>query len=77
MRRTQVYLSEEQYRWLKREAGRRGSIASVLRDLIDRARNRSQNLAKDPLARYLLEEPPARGKAETSVSTLDEDIYRS
>jgi len=74
-RRTQLYLEEDQYRWLKQQAGRKGSIASVVRDLIDRARNRPRDPARDPLVRYLLDEPPARGKTRSSVETLDRDLY--
>lgn len=75
MRRTQLYLDEDQYRWLKREAGRDGSIAGVVRDLIDRARKRRPDTSDDPLIRHLLEDPPAKGRRRTSVTTIDEDLY--
>lgn len=74
-RRTQLYLDEDQYRWLKREAGHRGSIASVVRDLIDRARSRHSRLEDDPFFKYLFEAPPAEGHRRTSVKTIDEDLY--
>lgn len=74
-RRTQLYLEEDQYRWLKQRAGR-GSIAGVVRDLIDHAREARPNLSGDPLIRYLLDEPAA-GIRPTSVTTLDEDLYGS
>jgi hypothetical protein len=73
-RRTQLYLDEEQYRWLKRQAGK-GSIAGVVRTLIDRARARPTDETADPLIKYLLEEVPSAGSRKSSVSTLDEDVY--
>lgn len=73
-RRTQLYLEEDQYRWLKRQAGR-GAMADVVRRLIDEARGRTSPSKGDPFIRYLLEEPPGRGGRTTSVATLDEDVY--
>lgn len=74
-RRTQLYLDEDQHRWLRQRAGRTGSIAEVVRGLIDSARAERPDPRHDPLIEYLLEEPPARGKRRTSVSTLDDDLY--
>lgn len=34
-RKTQIYIKEEQYRYLVREAKKTGSIAGVVRNLID------------------------------------------
>lgn len=73
--RTQLYLDEAQYAWLKRRAGRGGSIAGVVRELVDRARSERVNDAGDPLLQHLLEEPAGEGAAETSVQTLDHDLY--
>jgi hypothetical protein len=73
--RTQLYLDEDQYRWLKQRAGRDGSIAGIVRDLIDAARARRPNPARDPLIRYLTEEPAPAGRAPSSVETLDRDLY--
>jgi len=73
--RTQLYLDEGQYRWLKLRAGEAGSIAAAVRELIDAERARGLDPASDPLLRYLVEEAPARGPKQTSVSTLDRDIY--
>jgi hypothetical protein len=73
--RTQLYLDNDQYRWLKQRAGRTGSIAGVVRELIDSARVRRPDMSGDPLLSYLLEESPADGRAVTSVTTLDEDVY--
>ena len=47
--RTQLYLDDSQYRWLKQQAGERGSIAAVVRDLIETARSNRPSTADDPL----------------------------
>jgi hypothetical protein len=73
--RTQLYLDEAQYRWLKQRAGRSGSIAAVVRELIDAERARRLDPVADPLLSYLLDERPGRGVEGTSVSTLDRDLY--
>jgi hypothetical protein len=73
--RTQLYLNEGQYRWLKQRAGGAGSIAAVVRELIDAERSRLADPAGDPLLRFLVEESPGRGSEETSVTTLDRDLY--
>jgi hypothetical protein len=73
--RTQLYLDDSQYRWLKQQAGERGSIAAVVRDLIETARSNRPSTADDPLVRYLLDRPPGEGDGTSSVSTLDRDLY--
>jgi hypothetical protein len=73
--RTQLYLDEGQYRWLKQRAGDAGSIAAVVRDLIDAERARGLDPDADPLLSYLVDEAPGEGQKKTSVSTLDRDIY--
>jgi hypothetical protein len=73
--RTQLYLDEAQYRWLRQRAGESGSIAAVVRELIDAERARRTDPAADPLLRYLVEDAPAQGSKATSVSTLDRDLY--
>lgn len=73
--RTQLYLDQAQYRWLKQRAGERGSIAEVVRDLIDGARLRRPSAARDPLIRYLSEDEPADGGTPSTVETLDRDLY--
>jgi hypothetical protein len=75
MRRTQLYLEDAQYRWLKAQAGRRGSIAGVVRGLIDAARTRQPDVSGDPLIRHLLADPAAKGKKQTTVQTLDREVY--
>jgi len=73
--RTQLYLDEGQYRWLRQRAGKSGSIAAAVRELIDAERARLADPAADPLLRFLVDESPGRGRKETSVDTLDRDIY--
>lgn len=73
--RTQLYLDEGQYRWLRQRAGKAGSIAAVVRELIEAERARLADPAGDPLLRFLAEDPPGRGREGTSVSTLDADVY--
>ena len=73
--RTQLYLEDDQYRWLQRSAGAKGSIAGVVRDLIDSARSRRPTSAADPLVDYLLNEEPGDSGAQSTVQDLDRDIY--
>jgi hypothetical protein len=73
--RTQLYPDESQYRWLKQQAGSRGSIAAVVRDLIENARARRSSPLSDPLLRYLSDEPAAAGETPSTVDTLDRDLY--
>jgi len=73
--RTQLYLDEGQYRWLKQRAGEAGSIAAVVRGLIDAERARGLDAGADPLLSYLVDEEPGRGREGSSVSTLDRDLY--
>lgn len=73
--RTQLYLDEGQYRWLKQRAGEAGSIAAVVRELIDGERSRGLDPSADPLLSYLVDEAPGKGRAGTSVSSLDRDLY--
>jgi hypothetical protein len=73
--RTQLYLDESQYRWLKQQAGNRGSIAAVVRGLIENARTTRSDPLRDPLLRYLSEEPAPVSKRPSTVETLDRDLY--
>lgn len=75
--RTQLYLDEGQYRWLKQRAGKAGSIAAVVRELVDAERARLADPGGDPLLRFLVEESPGHGREGTSVTTLDRDLYGS
>jgi hypothetical protein len=75
--RTQLYLDDGQYRWLRRRAGKAGSIAAVVRELIEAERTRLADPGSDPLLRFLVDEAPGRGREGTSVNTLDHDVYGS
>jgi len=75
--RTQLYLDDGQYRWLRRRAGKAGSIAAVVRELIEAERARLADPGADPLLRFLVDEAPGRGREDTSVTTLDHDLYGS
>jgi hypothetical protein len=70
--RTQLYLDAAQYRWLRQRAGQRGSIAAVVRELIDAARR--PDAYGDPLIRFLAEDPPAEGRVPSTVDDLDRDL---
>lgn len=76
--RTQLYLDDAQYRWLRQQAGTSGSLAGVVRKLIDDVRLRRHDQGEDPLIRFLLEDS---GSAESpaspasTVETLDADLY--
>lgn len=73
--RTQIFLTDEQYRWLSVQAGHAGSIAAVVRDWIDSEMEPGPDLRDDPAIRFLLSEPePATGVA-SSVTTIDQDLY--
>ncbi len=74
--RTQLYLDEGQYRWLKQRAGDAGSIAAVVRGLIDAERARVVDRGADPLLSYLVDEAPGKGR-KGSVADLDADLYGS
>ena len=73
--RTQLYLDDAQHRWLRQRAGKSGSIAAVVRELIDAERARGVDPAVDPLLSYLVGEAPGKGREGTSVSSLDRDLY--
>jgi predicted CopG family antitoxin len=70
--RTQLHLDEDQYRWLKRQAGG-GSMAEVVRALIDEARSAGPTL-EDAFLRWLFEEPAEAGTV-SGADTIDEDVY--
>lgn len=73
--RTQLYLDDAQHRWLRQRAGKSGSIAAVVRELIDAERARRPDPVADPLLSYLVADAPGRGREASSVTTLDRDLY--
>lgn len=59
MRKLQLYVTEEQYRFVKQRAGE-GSMAQVVRDLIDAAALPADPRT-DPFYRHLTEDRPGSG----------------
>lgn len=70
--RLQLYLEPEQYQFLVREAKREGSVAGVVRNLIDE-KLRAKKLADDPIGR--LGSLAASGAPEDLSSRHDEYLY--
>ena len=76
--RTQLLLTDEQYRWLKVRAGTAGSIAAVVRDWIDSELEPGPDLRDDPAIRYLLEGPHSYDgdtPARDEMSETDQLLY--
>jgi hypothetical protein len=73
--RTQLFLTDEQYRWLKVKAGSTGSIAAVVRDWIESEMEPGPDLRDDPFIRFLLGEPEPATGVPSSVTTIDQDLY--
>ena len=73
-RKVQLYLTEEQYRLVKQRAGERGSIAQVVRDLIDAA-GRPDDPTRDPFYRHVMSEKPGSGRRYTAEGAK-RDLYR-
>jgi len=61
MKRTQIYLSEQQHEFLRRIAyEQRKSISQVIRDLIDQLRKKSTDLGTKTIKRTAPEKAPTR-----------------
>lgn len=60
-RKLQLYITEEQYQLLKQRAGRRGSLAQAVRDLID-ASGGPRDVEGDSFYRHLMRPGPGSGK---------------
>lgn len=74
MRKLQLYVTEEQYRLMKQRAGEGGSIAQVVRDLIDEAGQPSAPMG-DPFYRHLLS--PKEGSGRTyAAEEAKRDLYK-
>ncbi len=62
MKRTQIYLSEEQHELLRRVAfEQRKSISQVIRDMVDQASQKSKNLGKSAVSSVLQGSTQANG----------------
>jgi len=73
-RKVQLYLTEEQYRFLKQRAGERGSLAAVVRELIDAA-DRPADPTTDPFYRHLVSPRKGSGRAYAAEKAKRE-LYR-
>jgi hypothetical protein len=73
--RTQIFLTDEQHRWLKIKAGNAGSIAAVVRDWIDSEMEPGPDLRNDPAIGFLLGPPEAATGKPSTVTTIDQDLY--
>lgn len=73
--RTQIFLTDEQYRWLKVRAGSVGSLAAAVRELIDAEMEPGPDLRDDPAIRFMLSEPEPATGVPSSVTTIDQDLY--
>jgi hypothetical protein len=75
MRKLQLYVTERQYRLLKQRAGRRrGSIASVVRELIDRSVLPTE-VETDPFFRHVA--APKEGSGQPyEAQEAKRDLYR-
>lgn len=74
MRKVQVYLTEEQYRLLRQRAGERGSIAQVVRDLVDGSAAPAEPDA-DPFFRHVFRPKNGSGRPY-SAEKAKRDLYR-
>lgn len=74
MRKMQLYLTEEQYRLLRQRAGEDGSMARVVRDLIDDA-TRPKEPTADPFYRRVLG-PSEPSGSSYSGERAKRDLYR-
>ncbi len=74
MRKLQLYVTEHQYRLLKQRAGERGSIAGVVRDLIDHAGVPAEP-ESDPFYRRMVEEKQGSGRSYRAEDAKRE-LYR-
>ncbi|MDQ3991964.1 MAG: hypothetical protein M3245_06635 [Actinomycetota bacterium] len=70
-RKVQLYLTEEQYRFVKQRAAERGSIAQVVRDLIDEA-GRPNDPRSDPFYQHLIETKKGSGRSYDAESAKRE-----
>ena len=72
-RKLQLYLTEEQYQLLKQRAATRGSIAQVVRDLIDDSGG-PRDAGRDPFYRHLMR--PGRGGGKRySAEEAKRELY--
>lgn len=72
IKKTQIYVREDQYQYLAREARKTGSIAAVVRDLID-DRMRGAGREDDPL--FSLGKKARKSKSKNLSVEHDRHLY--
>jgi len=75
MRKLQLYVTEEQYRLLKRRADDVGSIAGVVRELIDRS-TALPDPESDPFYEHVLADRPGSAR-RYGAERAKRDLYRT
>ena len=73
-RKLQLYVTERQYRLLKQRAGEQGSIAAVVRDLIDRS-SVPADAELDPFLQHVIAEKEGSGEPY-DADDAKRDLYR-
>ncbi len=73
-RKLQLYVTEDQYQLLKQRAGKHGSIAAVVRELIDRSYQPESTVA-DPFVEWVRAERQGSGDRSTAEQAK-RDLYR-
>ncbi|MGI8426522.1 MAG: hypothetical protein ACR2FO_05085 [Actinomycetota bacterium] len=74
MRKVQLYLTDNQYRLLKQTAGQKGSIAQVVRDLIDRS-VLPEDVGADAFYRHVTSKKTGSGPSYRAEEAK-RDLYR-
>ena len=74
-RKLQLYVSAEQYRYLREQAGAQGSMAAVVRELIDQAISPT-DLDDDPFYRHVMADRPGSGRSYDAEAAKRE-LYRA
>jgi len=74
MRKVQLYLTDEQYRILKQRAGDRGSLAQVVREMIDTS-TRPEEPKEDLFYRHLMSKKDGAG-ASFNAEQAKRDLYK-
>lgn len=74
-RKLQLYVTERQYRLLRQRAGQQGSIAGVVRDMIDQSTQPTEAQA-DPFFRHVA--APKEGSGQPyEAQAAKRDLHRS
>ena len=74
-RKLQLSVSAEQYRYLRERAGTQGSMAAVVRELIEQAMSPT-GLEDDPFYRHVMTDRPGSGRSYDAEAARRE-LYRA